>query len=349
MSCREALLWVTDPWDTLDHPRDTTLRLMQECVALGVPCYWSDATSLSWAAGSTLLEVYEVRGVRSRLDRNAFTLAARGPKSPAAFGMLLYRSDPPVDEAYLHPLQLIVKELEHASGGRPEGTELVNPARVLLCCGEKTEASCVRGLMPPSLVATRKAELVAFGLAEGRTVAKPLNQAQSKGVQLLDWTDPGQQSTREQVLGELTAGYRKPVMLQRYLDGVLQGETRLWMVDGELVAAARKKPEDGSFRIDMDKGGRLEKHTLTAQERDAMLRLSAHLVRAGIRLAAVDLIDGYVTDFNFTSPGLLPAMEGIEGRNLAREVVRGLLAGARQRDLAALLGSGPARFSGAEA
>jgi hypothetical protein len=41
--------------------------------------------------------------------------------------------------------------------------------------------------------------------------------------------------------------------------------------------------------------------------------------------AAVDLIDGKVTDFNFTSPGLLVAMEDLLGENLAEKALKPVL------------------------
>lgn len=45
------ILWVTDPWDTLDHSNDTTLRIAQECVEQGAQCFWAEP------AGITLDEI----------------------------------------------------------------------------------------------------------------------------------------------------------------------------------------------------------------------------------------------------------------------------------------------------
>ena len=40
------MLWVTDPWATLDHSQDTTLRLMQEAIIMDIPTYWSASDQL---------------------------------------------------------------------------------------------------------------------------------------------------------------------------------------------------------------------------------------------------------------------------------------------------------------
>ena len=57
-----------------------------------------------------------------------------------------------------------------------------------------------------------------------------------------------------------------------------------------------------------------------------------------MRLAAVDVIAGQVTDWNLTSPGMLPIMERVLHQNLAARVVRalGLCRGGRAARAAAL-------------
>jgi glutathione synthase/RimK-type ligase-like ATP-grasp enzyme len=114
-------------------------------------------------------------------------------------------------------------------------------------------------------------------------------------------------------------------MLQRFLAGIRNGEQRLWFLDGKLLAAACKRPKAGEFKIDMDRGGTVATTKLSAREKKAALKIGKHLRARGIRLAAVDLIEGYVTDFNFTSPGLLVQMEALLGENLAKPVIRALL------------------------
>ena len=118
------------------------------------------------------------------------------------------------------------------------------------------------------------------------------------------------------------------MLLQRYLPEVEQGEKRLWFVDGELLAQVRKRPLPGGFLVDMDKGSSCEACDLTPAEVDLADDVGAALAGEGVRLAAIDVIAGQVTDWNVTSPGLLPLMEDVLQRNLAGEVVRAL-AGSR--------------------
>lgn len=314
----QRLLWITDPWDTLDHPQDTTLRLIQEALELGVPCWWADVRSTAWSQQGTTLQVFRVQSVDAERGCGSFALRDEGRASPAGFTQVFYRPDPPVDLAYVHPLQLIAAELEKCRA------ELVNPASVLCLSSEKLLLSSMPSVMPPTFVGCCWDELCEFGRAQGPTVAKPLHNCQSKGVELLEWSSAEDIERASAVLGGLTNGFRRPVVLQRFLAAIHEGETRVWFIDGTPLAAARKYSGSESFRIDMDKGGQLRAWTLTSKEAAQAARIGTGLRQKGIRLAAIDLIDGLVTDANFTSPGLLVGMEAALGRNLARPIIEAL-------------------------
>ncbi len=314
-------LWVTDPWETLDHRRDTTLRLVEATLRKGIPCAWADVRTLRWGDEGATLDAFAVASVAPERGPGSFERVALGPRRPSDFAMVHYRPDPPVDLCYLQPLQLIDLDVRHRAAEDGVVAEIVNPAPVLAGCSEKLVACCGSGLAPPTLAASTWEALAAFGEREGRTIAKPMHDCQSKGVALLDWRTAEGRAMARSTLEGLSVRFSRPVVLQRYLPAVLEGETRLWLVDGELVACVRKRAADGTYKIDMDKGGTLVPHRLTDAERARLPRIRAVLAERGIRLAAVDLIDGLVTDFNFTSPGLLPLIEDVVGENVARRVV----------------------------
>jgi glutathione synthase len=317
-------LFVTDPWSTLDHPRDTTLRLIEEAHNLGIGCAWADVRTVRWEDSAGRLCAHEVTAVDPARDARSFRLASLGTRRVSDFDVVLYRPDPPVDLAYLHPLQLVSADLELRASERCRRVELVNCARVLLSHSEKLLAFRGSSLMPPTVVATRYEDLSRFGEKEGCTIAKPYHLCQSKDVELIEWTTQAARDRSRCVLARLTDNFVRPAVLQRFLPGILDGETRVWMLDGEPIATACKKSAEGSYRIDMDKGGVLLPHVPTEAELRTVSAVGAWLRQEGVRLAAVDLIDGWVTDLNFTSPGLLAGMEAIAGRNLARPIVRAL-------------------------
>jgi glutathione synthase len=323
---KKTFLWITDPWSTLDHPKDTTLRLAEEALALGFENHWADVKTLRLEDGRVVLDVRQIEGVFPGRGEKAFRLAAPVARRPSEFGSIHYRVDPPVDLAYLHPLQLLAHDVRSRSKlglGRPK-SEIVNPALALFRFNEKFEAARLKELMPPSLVASQWEALERFGRAQGQTVLKPLHEAQSKGVELLIWDSPAGVERAETMLRATSAQFSTPVLLQRYLPGIQQGEQRLWFVDGRLLGCVRKLPKTGDFRVNLDQGSRVVATELSRPEARAARKIGEHLRRTKIRLAAVDLIEGYITDFNFTSPGLIPQMEFVLGVNLARDIILAL-------------------------
>ncbi|MCM2278707.1 MAG: hypothetical protein NDJ89_11590 [Oligoflexia bacterium] len=304
-------LWITDPWNTLDHERDTTLRLAGEALLLGHECYWCDIHGIRWENGAVLVSARRMRATATSLD-----VATEQPLSH--FDSLQYRTDPPVDLGYLQPLQLLL------AGSEARRLPLTNPAEVLMTANEKLEAAFLGELMPPGIASSQWEPLALFGAREGLTVLKPLHLAQSRGVELLDWRDEPSRARARAALEKATEGFSRPVLLQRFLKGIEDGETRLWFLDGNLLAQVRKLPLPGDFRVNIDRGSRLVARPLRPAERKIASVIGRHLKRRGIRLAAVDLIEGYVTDFNFTSPGLLLQMERALDLNLARPIIEAL-------------------------
>lgn len=318
------ILWITDPWETLDHPRDTTLRLAEECLKLGLRPYWCDVRSIRLYGRQPQLDAQEILAIAPERSRKSFQLGPLKNCSPTEFQSLHYRTDPPVNEAYLHPLLILALALR-----APKAPELVNPLSILLSSNEKMEGAALEQgsqskMTPPGLVSSQWEALEAFGKSEGRTVLKPLHEAQSHGVELLDWRNTDAIQNSKSLLTRATQGFTLPVLLQKYLPGISEGETRLWFVDGKFLAAVQKFPLTGDFRINMDRGSELKTARLSSRERSIATKIGTHLKKRQIRLAAVDLIEGMVTDFNFTSPGLIPQMESVLGENLARIVVKAL-------------------------
>ena len=316
-------LWVTDPWKTLDHPRDTTLRLIQEALAAGEAASWCDPSGLRLERGGLVARCRRVRSAPAGREAAGWVLDPAEDVELGAFDLALYRVDPPVDRRYLEHLQLLA-----CCAGRG-GPEVVNPVRVLLCCSDKLGPPALLRAMPPTVVSSSWECLCEFGGAEGRTVLKPMGGAQSRGVQLLDWTTPSGRDRARHEIEAASGGLARPVLLQRFLPEIHDGEKRLWFVDGQLLAQVKKRPAEGTFLVDMDKGAACLACDLTLGEARLAGAIGDAFRSGGVRVAAVDVIAGQVTDWNLTSPGMLPTMERLLGRNLAAPVIRALGCGAR--------------------
>jgi glutathione synthase len=314
---RGSLLWITDPWDKLNHATDTTLRLAQECVRLGLPAYWCDVKSIHYRS-SVLATVRAFTSFKA--GTNLLSAPPLGPPFEvpvSTFGTVLYRTDPPVSDSYLQPLR-ILKLIE-------KSVTWVNPIDVLTGCSEKLEGLEKPGLYPDTLVSSDREKLAQFGREQIQTVLKPLNQARTRGVELLSWKTPEEIQISLGKVESETRNFTLPIQLQKFLPEIhTEGEVRLWFVDAKLIASAKKTPVAGEFRFRSRDGAKVSPHVLKASEKKVASLIQFILKKRGIRMAAIDMIAGRVTDFNFTSPGLLVEMEAALGQNLAEKIVKSL-------------------------
>ncbi|HYG68143.1 MAG TPA: hypothetical protein VD838_10805, partial [Anaeromyxobacteraceae bacterium] len=216
------LLWITDPWTTLDHARDTTLRLIEEARRYGAKSWICDTAALRLDDGDVRARCRLVESVPKDRGEQGWGFGRTEDLAVSHFDLVHYRVDPPVDRRYWEPLQLL--RLAEAAG---TPTRIVNPPSVLVLVSEKLGPAPLVGYLPPTVVASAWEDLEAFGVGQQRTVLKPLGDAQSRAVRLLDWTTRDELERTRSLLEEATGGFRRPVVLQRFLDEVVaQGEKR---------------------------------------------------------------------------------------------------------------------------
>ncbi len=110
-------------------------------------------------------------------------------------------------------------------------------------------------LIPPTMIARDLATLRAFRDRHGDIILKPLYGNGGAGVFKLD---PGDGNLA--ALHELFAAIsREPLIVQKYLPDVSQGDKRVILVDGEPVGAINRVPAKGETRSNMHVGGRRRK------------------------------------------------------------------------------------------
>lgn len=316
-------LWITDKWNSLDHERDTSLRLMEESLRLGWECWWCSSADLAILSDGKKVQVTaradQVHSIAAERTKTSVQWGDPQILEVSTFDQIHLRVDPPVDHRYVHLVQLLNLGLPGKLQSR-----LVNPAIALLTLNEKMAPFLDPSLAPRSLVACDWESLAKQGQILKTAVSKPLHQAQSKGVEKVSFQELEGLGHARKELEFLSHQFSELIMLQEYMPGILKGETRVWLVDSKPIAVVRKVPQPGEFKIDMDRGSTVQPHTLTAQEKKQLPKIQKILRTYKVRLAAIDLIEGKVSDFNVTSPGLVVQIEKAMGKNVAQVILKGL-------------------------
>jgi glutathione synthase len=163
--------------------------------------------------------------------------------------------------------------------------------------------------MPPTLITSDKQAIEAFRAEHRDIVIKPLYGNGGFGVFHLQ---PGDENLTALIELYARAG-REPMMVQRYLPEVRQGDKRIVLVDGEIGGGVLRIPASGEARANMHVGGRPVKTEITPREREICERIGPELKRRGLVFVGIDVIGDYLTEINVTSPTGIQEINRLDG------------------------------------
>ena len=119
-------------------------------------------------------------------------------------------------------------------------------------------------------------------------------------------------------LYELFTGMnREPLIAQKYVPDVSNGDKRIILVDGEPIGAINRVPPIGETRSNLHIGGTAEKIGLTARDKEICDAIGPLLREKGQVFVGIDVIGDYLTEINVTSPTGIQELERFDGINAA--------------------------------
>jgi len=128
----------------------------------------------------------------------------------------------------------------------------------------------------------------------------------------------GHGDTNLNALHELFIGInREPLIAQKFLADVEKGDKRVILIDGEPVGAINRVPAAGETRSNMHVGGRPEKIALDDRDLEICARIGPVLREKGLLFTGIDVIGGWMTEINVTSPTGIQELERFDGTNVA--------------------------------
>ncbi|NNM57500.1 glutathione synthase [Acidocella sp.] len=295
-----------DPMHSIDITGDSTFALMLEAQSRG-HALWHYEVHHMWLNGATLQA--RVRPVTvQNVPGEHYEFGPEKTVNLAEMDVVLMRQDPPFDMAYITATHL----LEHI---HPKTLVVNNPAAVRNA-PEKLLVTHFPELMPPTLIAWDRGAIKDFRKLHGDIIVKPLFGNGGIGVFRLK---PGDENLGS-LLDMFFAASREPLMVQRYEPSVRQGDKRIILIDGEPLGALNRVPAEGDSRSNMHAGGRPERTSLTARELEICARIGPTLMREGLLFTGIDVIGGYLTEINVTSPTGLQQIARFDGVNLAAAI-----------------------------
>ena len=295
-----------DPIQTVNIDADSTFRIAEEAQARGHELFFYTPDYLAFqeckvTARGHYFTVQRVQGQHAVLSKMQEV-------DLADFDVVWLRQDPPFDMHYITTTHLL--DLIH-----PDKL-VVNDPFWVRNYPEKLLVLRFPDLTPPTTIARDLETIKAFKEEHGDVILKPLYGNGGAGVFRLDQNDRNLAS-----LHEVFTGFsREPLIVQKFLPDVSNGDKRVILVDGEPIGAINRVPAKGETRSNMHVGGRPEKVGLTERDREICAAIGPLLREKGQIFVGIDVIGDYLTEINVTSPTGIQELERFDGINAAEKI-----------------------------
>ncbi len=291
-----------DPIDRIKIAGDSTFALLLEAQKRGhaISYYTPEKLALS---DSKVFATVQSLAVRDEAGDH-FTLGEARRAELASFDVVLMRQDPPFDMHYITATHLLE---------RLPDTLVVNDPRSVRNAPEKMFVMEYPDLMPPTLITRDLEEIKAFRAAHKDIVMKPLYGKGGESVFRISPDDLNFGS----LFDLFSVTFREAWVVQKFLPEVKDGDKRIILVDGEFAGAVNRVPAEGDLRSNMVRGGSPKKTDLSAREREICDRLAPELKARGLLFTGIDVIGGWLTEINVTSPTGIRAIKNLGGPDVA--------------------------------
>ncbi len=244
-------------------------------------------------------------------DRRGVVRGKRSLRRLDDLHCLFIRKEPPFDRDYLsmtYLLDFLRKKVFIIND--PQGIRDANE-KLSSLAAPRFAAEAVTGYRPDLIRSfLRKIKSRAF-------VLKPLFYKGGKGIV----KGSGTSARFRKEIAEATHEAHEPVTVQRFIPHAKTGDKRILLLDGKALGAFTRIPGPGDFRANMALGGRAQWAEVNARDQRIITALKGYLRRNGLFFVGMDVLDGYLTEVNVTSPAGVPEINRFHGLKTEDPVV----------------------------
>jgi glutathione synthase len=308
-----------DPIATIKPAKDTTLAMLLAAQQRGWELLYAEQNDLWLLDGVAHARLRPVT-VRDDL-KNWYELGEPFTTPLGQTDVVLMRKDPPFDMEYIYTTYILERAEE-------QGAMIVNRPQGLRDMNEKVFTAWFPQCCAPTLITRNMADMHAFLREHGRIVCKPLHGMGGKSIFVVDQGDKNANVIFE-TLTDYGANY---AIVQRYIPDIVKtGDSRILVIDGEPAPYALARiPSESDNRGNLAAGARGEGRELNDRDRWLVSQIGPTLRERGMLFVGLDVIGGYVTEINVTSPTGVRELDKQFGTQIA-----GLLMDAIEKRLAA--------------
>lgn len=297
---------------------DSSFALMLAMQKLNVRILLTESNNLKIINNKVFAKFDEV-SVKQE-ENNHLKVKSSADYSLDAFNIIFARKDPPVNENFLSYL-LMLSLTPHLGDNSCDSKNqckplIINNPEGMLKANEKLYALNFPEFIPTTIVTSKKNEILDFLNEHNEAVIKPLYDKGGEGVFYLN---KGLKNLEEVIETSVNNG-PSVAIVQKYIPEVKNGDKRIILLNGVPLGAILRVPKAGEFRANMSRGASVRACTLSGRDLEICEALKPYLQKDGLHFAGIDVINGYLTEVNVTSPTGLQEIERLDGRAVAQEI-----------------------------
>ncbi|MBE9045530.1 glutathione synthase [Pleurocapsales cyanobacterium LEGE 10410] len=311
------LAFIIDPITKLDPGHDSSVAMMESAQLLGHQVWITEASQLSIIKGKAwgYLQSVDLKPVKLidgywQAEADWYRVGNKVLTCLEEMDAVFMRTDPPVTVPYLYTTYIL--DLIDRSK-----TLVINSPHGLRTANEKMYALQFTSVIPETIVSQDKSVIAKFVQEKQSAVLKPLGGKGGEGILFLEAVDRNFNSLIE----ISTKQGSEPIMVQEYLPAAKEGDKRIILLDGEPIGAVNRVPSGNEFRGNMAVGGKAAKVDITDREREICAVVAPRLSADHLYFVGLDVIGGYLTEVNVTSPTGIREIDRLNNVSLGKQVI----------------------------
>ena len=292
-----------DKLNKINKDTDSTLALIQEAVKRKFSVFIYNVDNLYFENNELKAIAKQVLSINMKKEK-FLTLNAPQVINLKSFEFVLIRQDPPFNMEYITATYLLER--------LPNSCIVLNKPNSIRDCPEKLFVMDFSNLMPPTLISSEKGNIIKFVKKFKKVVIKPIYGNGGSNVFYLNEKDPNLNIIIDSLILKT-----EHVIVQKFIKNVKIGDKRILLINGLPVGAVNRVPVNNEIRANLHIGGRAKKTNLTKREKFICNQIKSKLIEKGLFFTGIDVIDGYLTEINVTSPTCIREIDALNKVNIS--------------------------------
>jgi len=304
------IAFLIDPINSLNPKKDSSIMLMEEALKKDHRIFFFEIKDIHIIQNKCFLNIVEILIIKN--NKTWFKKVKNLNVEPSFLDIILIRKDPPFDQEYLHATQIL-------NTFKSSNLKIYNDPLSLQFHNEKLSILNFPNLIAPTIVTKKMDIIISFAKKYKEIILKTLDGMGGSSIFKSGISD----SNLKVIINTLTKNGFNYIMVQKFIPKINLGDKRIIMINGKTGSYSLARiPKKGEHLGNIAAGGSPLAKKLTKKETLITKKVSKYLIQNNIVLAGLDVIGGYLTEINITSPTCMKEIYEQSGENYAKKFIK---------------------------